>query len=704
MDLGEYSKYAVVTLVGLLLFFLGASLPFQPNMVALVSLFAMVLLTVAMSYGNRSPSGGLFMGIFASVVFLLGFFVMTCVWELSSPYSLTPSPFKPGELLPYIIGPVGFSEGGLDLLTRVLSSYGLQMLSAVFAFASIGLFFGTFGYISGRISLHASTTQPRVFRDYWSSVLRLGKSDRREFDSFDRKLSTWSFRKREWWNRILERITEPQADLVFVPQKGRSSGLSKGDVFDLSSGRMIGDGLADPSDLASRFRPSVLKVAELSSDPKGVRRVALENLLAKFLRRFMFSRQVWIFYLLLSAALIYSVNPVWVSKLATQASTELTGEFRLVSQGGGHGIPLSGLMTLNDGTTAGAAVYLPSLVSAAIASAMTLFFVWRWRKASRELFIRRPDERILVFVVYIILALLYGFYFEVIVNPPAIPETWIESWFVWTRWLVPLSALLGVGYICIHRECEVVNTYFYDNRSSAPGLSRVAPFKESQDEPFWLKQEAVKAYWVLRFMYFWRYELTTIPHSDWERVEVWIDAENGKPRWVVSDYHYRELWYKVAGDLPLLYVRFFLNFHTPIPIVESAEAQLLSTVFGQEARRLAAIAASGKASEVVEQLRSLETHDESGRDTHPASWIQRYGLPGMAAEFCSKLNWTYWRYPHGVDKPEDYVGRPAATTEDQPKTLPGARALPTRTRCSKCGNEASSEQKFCTSCGANLNR
>ena len=187
MELGEYPKYAIVALVGFLLFFLGASLPFQPNTLALVSLFAMVLLTVAMSYGNRSPSGGFFLGVFASITFLLGFFVMTCVWELYQPFSVTPSPLQPGEH-PYIVGPVGFSEGSLGLLTRILSSFGLQMLSAVFAFASIGLFFGTFGYVSNHISLHASTTQPRIFRDYWSSVLQLGKSEKREFDSFDRKL------------------------------------------------------------------------------------------------------------------------------------------------------------------------------------------------------------------------------------------------------------------------------------------------------------------------------------------------------------------------------------------------------------------------------------------------------------------------------------------------------------------------------------
>jgi len=54
----------------------------------------------------------------------------------------------------------------------------------------------------------------------------------------------------------------------------------------------------------------------------------------------------------------------------------------------------------------------------------------------------------------------------------------------------------------------------------------------------------------MRFMYFWHYEITTVPHADWERVEVWVDAENGTPKWVVSDYHYRELWYSIEKEIP----------------------------------------------------------------------------------------------------------------------------------------------------------
>jgi hypothetical protein len=634
MNLGKYARYAVVTLCGLLLFFLGSSLPFQAEPIALISLFAIVLLTVALSYGNRTPLGGLFFGLFTSVAFLLGFFLMSCVWELSNYH-------------PYIVGPVGIDQG-LTVLLKVLSSYGPGMLAAVSAFASVGLFFGVLGYISGHISPQASSTQPHAFRDYWSSVSLLGKSDRREYSTFDRKLSSWSFRRREWWKRLLEKITEPELDLVFVPRAERDPLSAKnGDLFDLSSGRMIGNNVVDPADLASRYRPSILKVAETSANPKGLRRLAVEELLARFLRWFIPSRTVWVFYLLLSGILVSSVYYLW---------------------------PLNHAVY----TFSGGAEYLAA-GSAAVVSIITLFFVWRWRKAAKELFYSRPDERVLIFIVYAILALLYGFYFEVIMNPPTVPENWLLSWLVWTRWLLALTLLAGFGYTCIHREAEVVNTYFYDNRSSKSEASRISPFKQSHDEPFWLQQEQVRGYWVLRYMYYWRYEVTTVPHQDWERVEVWVDAENGIARWIVSDYHYRELWYKVQEDLPSLYVRFFVNFHTPVPIVDSAQIKSISQTLSLKTRKLLKIAATGKTFGTVEDFRkSLQDFSKILADLHPPDWISSYGLPRVGLGFCSNLPWTYWRYPYGLEKDERYLTEAAARFEDQPSNAhKNCPALPT---------------------------
>jgi hypothetical protein len=363
MELGNYPRYAAVFLCGLILFLLGF-LAFMTWITALVSLVAIVLLTVSMSYKNKTPLGGFFLGVFASTSFLLGYLFLLCVSELSSR---TFSGLNLG--FEFLMEVFGVGEFG-----RLPS-----IISAVLAIASIGLFFGLLGYVFEHISLQVSVIQPRLFRDYWSNIHFLGKSDKREFSSLDRKLSSWSMRKAEWWKGLLAKITEPQPDLIFSQhEKKANSGFSRGDLFDLASGRMIGQNLISPSDLASKFKPMVLKIAETKVNPKGLRRLTFEKLLARFLERFIFSRLIWIFYLLLSISMVSSVYLIDLER-------NLTGIALLYSE-------------------------VISAAVASLASAVTLLFVWQWQKSSKELFERRPDERILIFLVYIVLALLYLFF------------------------------------------------------------------------------------------------------------------------------------------------------------------------------------------------------------------------------------------------------------------------------------------------------
>jgi len=220
----------------------------------------------------------------------------------------------------------------------------------------------------------------------------------------------------------------------------------------------------------------------------------------------------------------------------------------------------------------------------------------------------------------------------------------------------------------IHREVETVNTYFYSNLESKVGSSRFTGYRDPKDEPPWLKKEDSKGYWVLRFMYFWKYELTTVPHSDWERIEIWIDAQKGTPKWVVSDYHYRELWYKVEGELPVIYTSFFLNFHTPIPVINSEIAASISRSFNRPTKDLIKTSITGKADEIVEELRDfIEIFGKSWKKLHPKEWIVKFGLSDQTAGFASGLPWTHWRYSHGTEQKERYqrenIGRP----EDQPQ-------------------------------------
>lgn len=72
------------------------------------------------------------------------------------------------------------------------------------------------------------------------------------------------------------------------------------------------------------------------------------------------------------------------------------------------------------------------------------------------------------------------------------------------------------------------------------------PYEREGDAPYWLKGEA---YWVWRYLMLTPAELNKFWERDWERVELWIRADGqdaGMLEWVVTDGHYRELWYPTA--------------------------------------------------------------------------------------------------------------------------------------------------------------
>ena len=125
---------------------------------------------------------------------------------------------------------------------------------------------------------------------------------------------------------------------------------------------------------------------------------------------------------------------------------------------------------------------------------MTGILIFRWWKHCKEekILEKRPDTSVLVFSVYLLFALSILLYFFLIIDPPVIdtpplggihsyfwykippsmrtwytpiPKSWVWSWLRWTLGFIILTIFLGIGYIFINREIEVVNTYFYDNRT-----------------------------------------------------------------------------------------------------------------------------------------------------------------------------------------------------------------------------------------------
>jgi hypothetical protein len=103
-------------------------------------------------------------------------------------------------------------------------------------------------------------------------------------------------------------------------------------------------------------------------------------------------------------------------------------------------------------------------------------------------------------------------------------------------------------FVCLAVAYFVVDGFLVP-RGLPPSLSlydaeRSSPLHsyEPEQAPYWLEG---RYYWVWRFMYVTAAELNKVWERDWERVEVWVRAEGphaGEVEWLVSDFHYRELW------------------------------------------------------------------------------------------------------------------------------------------------------------------
>jgi len=116
--------------------------------------------------------------------------------------------------------------------------------------------------------------------------------------------------------------------------------------------------------------------------------------------------------------------------------------------------------------------------------------------------------------------------------------------------------------------------YFYDKNL----VSQI--YYHEKDAPTWLEN---RFYWVIRHTYRFPFEITLkksiinfiipflvlfhLKKDDWERIEIWVNAENGAVEWVVADYHWRELWYQANKKLNLICADIKQNFHTPIPVL-----------------------------------------------------------------------------------------------------------------------------------------
>jgi hypothetical protein len=234
---------------------------------------------------------------------------------------------------------------------------------------------------------------------------------------------------------------------------------------------------------------------------------------------------------------------------------------------------------------------------------------------------------------------------------------------IWLFILLFALAILLFSSLRI-RDFENVSMYLYQNTRED-----MSPLWYQQDKPVWAQGDF---YWVIRYMYYWPIEMTfPLPHTDWERVEVWVNARTGQAEWILTDYHYRELWYEVVGPVSRVYVDFDPNFHTPLPINSNDELENIQKVLFYRLSVLDHIVAQVKymlkgkwynlwvGISFESQVRAMF------RQMHSQELLQQITGSKIIGSNLASLYWKNWRYPQGADRKDFY----SATAKNLPATV-----------------------------------
>jgi hypothetical protein len=234
---------------------------------------------------------------------------------------------------------------------------------------------------------------------------------------------------------------------------------------------------------------------------------------------------------------------------------------------------------------------------------------------------------------------------------------------IWLFILLSALAILLFSSLRI-RDFENISIYLYQN-----AWEDMSSLWYQQDKPVWVQGDF---YWVIRYMYYWPMEMTfPLPHTDWERVEVWVNARTGQAEWILSDYHYRELWYEVVGPVSRVYVDFDPNFHTPLPINSNDELENIQKVLFYRLSVLDHIVAQAKymlkgkwynlwvGISFESQIRAMF------RQMHSQELLQQITGSKIIASNLASLYWKNWRYPQGADRKDIY----SATAKNLPATI-----------------------------------
>ena len=243
--------------------------------------------------------------------------------------------------------------------------------------------------------------------------------------------------------------------------------------------------------------------------------------------------------------------------------------------------------------------------------------------------------------------------------------------------------------------------WFFIPRSLPPALylyvndqeSRLFPYRAGH-EPYWLEG---KFYWVWRYVTLAPAELIKFWEKDWERLEVWVRADGknrGRIEWIVSDWHYRELWYKYdvftsnrAGMIHEAILGKSLNtdqrltwvveldmdlvFHSPVVRgIYMAEGERLS-IGRRTLAILGAIVRKRKRENPEKFAKRVEAFEIQGRE-----FLEDIPEHFRMASARSLLSWpwTYWRFPHGAKASRSvFVYGTPANLADEPEAASDRR-------------------------------
>ncbi len=229
--------------------------------------------------------------------------------------------------------------------------------------------------------------------------------------------------------------------------------------------------------------------------------------------------------------------------------------------------------------------------------------------------------------------------------------------------------MVGIGLIVFFIQCVFIpksvppTLYFYANDPKSPFF----PYA-SKHAPYWLRG---KYYWVWRFMTFSPAQLNRFWERDWERIEVWLRAdespEAGTIEWLVADYHYRELWYDCSRQVSprileeqqqtrrawldfgkkmtwVVLIDMDVLFHTPVlrGIVLTESRKITKRTISGALRAFISSRPRDKFSDYAEFVENLEVEGNEFLEDVPEH------ARAIILRRLIQQPWSYWRYSKGA--------------------------------------------------------